>query len=211
MNSRKYIVKIFTSSALICGLSLSAQAQIGTGWTADNETYTAQTSAGTSITSIKGGYEFKIPTVQGLCRAEMCGSDLPTDKNNQWQGTGTLVSFPSGSNKICCHQVFGDTDPTVPDLIIDEATGGSTGVELMSLEQSDMFLASIKVGVSFQLNTIYVPGKTIYMYVNGSQVGTKTPNPGTHYNKFGQYVSKSGAGPSTFEWVDIKSWTGGNP
>ncbi|MGA3007269.1 MAG: chitobiase/beta-hexosaminidase C-terminal domain-containing protein [Opitutaceae bacterium] len=191
-------------------MSLSSRAQIGSGWTPDNETYTPQTSSGTSITAISGGYEFKIPTETGLCRAEMRGNNLPTNTTNQWQGLGTLVSFPSGSNKICMHQVFGDTDPTVPDLILDEATGGPTGVEIMSLEQSDAVEASIQVGVQFQLNTIYDPvGNLITIYVNGSQTGTKVPNPGTHYNKFGQYVSESGAGPSTFDWVNVQSWSGG--
>jgi len=148
--------------------------------------------------------------VTGLCRAEMRGNNLPTNTTNQWQGLGTLVSFPAGSNHISLHQVFGDTDPTVPDLILDEAVGGPTGVEIMSLEQGDAFEAAIQVGVQFQMNTIYDPiGNLISIYVNGSLTGTKVPNPGTHYNKYGQYVSKSGFGPSTFDWVGVKSWSGG--
>jgi len=196
--------------AIVCSLCLSAHAQLGTGWTPDNETYIAQTSAGATITAIPGGYEFRIPTVAGLCRAEMRGNNLPTNTTNQWQGLGTLVSFPSGSNHISMHQVFGDTDPTVPDLILDEAVGGPTGVEIMSLEQSDAFEASIQVGVQFKMNTIYDPiGNLISIYVNGSLTGTKVPNPGPHYNKYGQYVSKSGFGPATFDWVNVQSWSGG--
>jgi hypothetical protein len=210
MKTSKYLIHTSAALVLICGLSVSARAQLGSGWTADGETYIAQTSSGTSITSISGGYQFKIPKEKGLCRAEMRGNNLPTNTTNQWQGSGTLVSFPSGSDKICMHQVFGDTDPTVPDLILDEAVGGSTGVEIMSLEQNDTVEAQIKVGVQFQLNTVYDPvGKLITIYVNGSKTGTKTANPGVHYNKFGQYVSESGAGPATFDWVNIKSWKGG--
>ncbi len=199
----------FAAFALICGLSLSAHAQLGSGWTTDNETYISQNSAGTTTTAISGGYEFTIPTESGLCRAEMRGNNLPSTTTNQWQGLGTLKSFPSGSDKICMHQVFGP-EPSTPDLILDEAVGGSTGVEIMSLEQSDTVEASISVGVQFQLNTIYDPvGNLISIYVNGSLTGTKVPNSGTHYNKYGQYVSSSGAGPSVFDWVSIQSWSGG--
>ncbi len=208
MKVEKRILKLLAACALICSLSVAARAQIGSGWTSDGETYISQTSSGTSITAISGGYQFKIPKESGLCRAEMRGNNLPTNTTNQWQGLGTLVSFPSGSDKICMHQVFGP-EPSTPDLILDEATY-SGGIEIMSLEQSDAFEAQIKVGVQFQLNTIYDPvGKLITIYVNGSQTGTKKPNSGTHYNKYGQYVSSSGAGPSTFNWVSVKSWKGG--
>ncbi|HXB01483.1 MAG TPA: chitobiase/beta-hexosaminidase C-terminal domain-containing protein [Opitutaceae bacterium] len=201
--------KTIAAFALICSLSFSAHAQLGSGWTPDNETYIAQNSAGTTTTAISGGYEFTIPVESGLCRAEMRGNNLPTNTTNQWQGLGTLKNFPSGANKICMHQVFGP-EPSTPDLILDEATGGSTGVEIMSLEQSDAVEASISVGVQFQLNTIYDPvGNLISIYVNGTLTGTKVPNSGTHYNKYGQYVSSSGAGPSTFDWVNIQSWSGG--
>jgi hypothetical protein len=208
MKAEKRIIKTLAAFAFICGLSISAHAQLGSGWTPDNETYIAQNSSGTSTTAIPGGFEFKIPVVTGLCRAEMRGNDLPTNTTNQWQGLGTLVSFPSGSNNITCHQVFGPA-PSTPDLILDEAHY-SGGIEIMSLEQGDAFEAQIQVGVQFQLNTIYDPvGNLITIYVNGSQTGTKTPNSGIHYNKYGQYVSKSGFGPSTFDWVNIQSWAGG--
>ncbi len=208
MKAKKRIVKTLAAFALICGLSLSAHAQIGSGWTSDGEVYIAQNSSGTTTTAISGGYEFTIPTESGLCRAEMRGNNLPTNTTNQWQGLGTLKSFPSGADKICMHQVFGPA-PSTPDLILDEATY-SGGIEIMSLEQSDAFEAQISVGVQFQLNTIYDPvGNLITIYVNGSQTGTKTPNSGIHYNKYGQYVSSSGAGPSTFDWVNVQSWAGG--
>jgi len=207
MKSEKRIVKTLAAFALICGFSVSVQAQLGSGWTPDGETYIPQTSSGCTITSISGGFEFSVPSGQG--RAEQRGNNLPTTTTNQWQGFATLKSFPSGSNKICVHQVFGPA-PSTPDLILDEATGGSTGIEIMSLEQGDAFEAAIQVGVQFQLNTIYDPvGNLITIYVNGSQTGTKTPNSGVHYNKYGQYVSSSGTGPATMDWVNIQSWAGG--
>ena len=207
MKTENCIVKLLAAFALICGLSLSARAQIGSGWTPDNETYTPQTSSGCTITSISGGFEFHVPSGQG--RAEQRGNNLPSNTTNQWQGFGTLTSFPSGSNKITVHQVFGPA-PSTPDLILDEATGGPTGIEIMSLEQGDAFEAAIQVGVQFQLNTIYDPvGNLITIYVNGSQTGTKTPNSGVHYNKYGQYVSLSGTGPATMDWVNVQSWAGG--
>jgi hypothetical protein len=203
MKNKNRIVKALAAFALICGLSVSAQAQIGSGWTPDNETYIVQTSAGCTVS----GDTFSVPSGHG--RAEMRGNNLSTTASNQWQGSGTLVSFPSGSNKICMHQVFGPA-PSTPDLILDEATGGPTGVEIVSLEQSDAVEASIQVGVTFQMNTIYVPGKSITIYVNGSQTGTKVPNSGIHYNKYGQYVSLSGTGPATMRWDNVQSWTNGS-
>jgi len=206
MKVQKRLVKLLAAFALICGLSISAHAQLGSGWTPDNETYIAQTSSGCTITAISGGFEFSVPS--GLGRAEQRGNNLPTTTTNQWQGFATLKSFPSGSDKICVHQVFGPA-PSTPDLILDEATY-SGGIEIMSLEQSDAFEAQIQVGVQFQLNTIYDPvGNLITIYVNGSQTGTKVPNSGVHYNKFGQYVSSSGTGPATMDWVNIQSWAGG--
>ncbi|HXC03078.1 MAG TPA: chitobiase/beta-hexosaminidase C-terminal domain-containing protein, partial [Opitutaceae bacterium] len=206
MKSENRIVKTLAAFALICGLSVSTQAQMGSGWTPDGETYIPQTSSGCTITSISGGFEFSVPSGQG--RAEQRGNNLPTTTTNQWQGFATLKSFPSGSDKICVHQVFGPA-PSTPDLILDEATY-SGGIELMSLEQGDAFEAQIQVGVQFQLNTIYDPvGNLITIYVNGSQTGTKTPNSGVHYNKYGQYVSSSGTGPATMDWVNIQSWAGG--
>jgi hypothetical protein len=209
MNVKKHIVRMFAAAAVSCGFSVLAHAQLGSGWTADGETYIEQTSSGCTITPINGGFEFSVPSGQG--RAEQRGNNLPTTTTNQWQGFATLKSFPSGSNNICVHQVFGPA-PSTPDLILDEATGGPTGIEIMSLEQGKAFEAGIMLNVQFQLNTIYDPGHSlIYIYVNGSQTGTKTPNSGVHYNKFGQYVSLSGSGPATMDWVNVQSWAGGVP
>jgi len=207
MKAEISIVKTLAAFALICGLSVSAQAQLGSGWTPDNETYIAQNSAGTSTTAIPGGFEFTTPSGQG--RAEMRGNNLPTNITNQWQGFATLKSLPAGSTNISMHQVFGPA-PSTPDLILDEATGGPSGIEIMSLEQGKAFEAAIQIGVQFQMNTIYDPvGNLISIYVNGSLTGTKVPNSGIHYNKFGQYVSLSGTGPSTMDWVNISSFAGG--
>jgi hypothetical protein len=206
MKLEKRIIKTLAAFALICGLSVSAHAQLGCGWTPDGETYTPQTSSGCTITPIPGGFEFSTPS--GAGRAEQRGNNLPTNTTNQWEGFGTLKSFPSGSNNITMHQVFGPA-PSTPDLILDEAHF-SGGIEIMSLEQGDAFEAAIQVGVQFRMNTIYDPvGNLITIYVNGSQTGTKTPNSGVHYNKYGQYVSLSGTGPSTMDWVNIQSWAGG--
>ncbi|HEV8072848.1 MAG TPA: hypothetical protein VGP21_01855, partial [Opitutaceae bacterium] len=65
MKLEKRIVKTLAAFALICGLSVSAHAQIGSGWTPDNETYIAQNSSGTTTTAISGGFEFTIPTETG--------------------------------------------------------------------------------------------------------------------------------------------------
>jgi hypothetical protein len=203
-------IKACATFGFMVGLFLTAQAQLGTGWTPDNETYTPQTSTGCTITAIPGGYEFSVPSGgSSEGRAEMRGNNLPTTTTNEWQGLGTLKSYPSGSNEICMHQVFGP-DPSTPDLILDETTH-SGKIEIESYNNNSSAIeAQIQVGVPFQLNTVYDPvGKLITIYVNGAQTGTKVPNSGVHYNKFGQYVSTSGTGPATFDWVNIESWSGG--
>ncbi len=206
MKAEKSIIKTLAAFALICGLSVSAQAQLGSGWTPDNETYIAQNSAGTSTTAIAGGYSFSIPSGHG--RAELRGNNLPTNTTNQWQGLCTLVSYPAAANEICCHQVFGPP-PSTPDLILDIKHYGG-GLELDNFLQGEAFLTSVQVGIQFQMNTIYDPvGNLIWIYVNGSLVGSETPNAGIHYNKFGAYAQESGSGPATYDWVNVQSWAGG--
>ncbi|MGA3007688.1 MAG: chitobiase/beta-hexosaminidase C-terminal domain-containing protein [Opitutaceae bacterium] len=213
-NERRYL-KLFAAFTLLCGLSWSARAQLGTGWTPDNEIYIPQTSTGCAITAIAGGYSFSLPSGHG--RAEQRGNNLPDTTTNQWQGLCTINSLPSSSNKIACHQVFGPP-PSTPDLILDimwkpsyVKEGPVGGLMLNNFLQGEAYLASLQVGVQFQLNTIYIPGSEIYIYVNGSLVGSETPNAGVHYNKFGAYAQESGSGPATYQWVDVQSWSGGNP
>ncbi|MGA3007599.1 MAG: hypothetical protein ABSE59_06880, partial [Opitutaceae bacterium] len=160
-------------------MSLTARAQLGAGWTPDNEVYIPQTSAGTSITAITGGYSFSIPSGHG--RAEQRGNNLPTTTTNQWQGLCTIVSYTAAADEICCHQVFGPP-PSTPDLILDIKHYGG-GLEMDNFLNGEEFLTTVQIGVQFQLNTIYDPvGNMIYIYVNGSEVGTEVPNAGVHYN-----------------------------
>jgi hypothetical protein len=206
MKVEKRIIKALAACAIICGFSLSAQAQLGSGWTPDNETYIAQNSAGTTTTAITGGYSFSIPSGHG--RAELRGNNLPTNTTNQWQGLCTVVSYSAAADEICCHQVFGPP-PSTPDLILDIKHYGG-GLELDNFLQGEAFLTSVEVGVQFQMNTIYDPvGNLIWIYVNGSLVGSETPNAGIHYNKFGAYAQESGGGPATYNWVNVQSWAGG--
>jgi hypothetical protein len=206
MKVKKGIVKTLAAFALICGLSLSARAQLGNGWTPDNETYFIQTSAGCNVTTISGGYQFSIPSGHG--RAEQCGNNLPTNTTNQWQGFCTIVSYPAAADEICCHQVFGPP-PSTPDLILDIKHYGG-GLELNNFLQGEEFLTTVQVGVQFQMNTIYDPvGNLISIYVNSSEVGTEVPNAGIHYNKYGAYAQESGGGPATYNWVGVQSWANG--
>ena len=210
MKAEKCIAKPLAAFALICGFFAPAHAQIGCGWVPGGETYVPQTSAGCTITPIPGGLEFHVPSGHG--RAEERGSGIDETDTWQWIGDCTVVSFPSGSNNVACHQVFGPP-PSTPDIILDIAQNPSGGLELISLEQSRAFLAPVQVGVKFNLATIYDANggnPIVYFYFNSSRVGSQPAHSGAHYDKYGAYVSLSGNGPATFDWVNVSTWAHGS-
>ena len=172
------------------GLALSAQAQVGTGWSSTSVNYKTQISSGCSIS----GSTFIIDGGSG--RAER-RYDTLTSGSRQFQGTFKVNSL--GGDRVSVFQTFSETYGPKQMGAVEKSTnrlyevhGGAT-------------LASYSVGSSMRINTTATSGGTVEVYVNGSKKGTTTGanNP---YNKIGSYATASGAGPCSTTWSSIAFW-----
>jgi hypothetical protein len=206
MKSKTRIFNAIAATALGCSLSLTAHAQIGSGWTSAPETYYIQTSAGcTANPNSSGGGTFSVPS--GYGRAEFRYGNLPTNTTNQFQGD--LVINSLGGNRVNVKQTFGP-DPSTPwqILAIDKNLGGFYDVEDGNPQPK---LYSYTIGTSARINTIFNPmAQTVDVYVNGTHIIQDTGHSGPNYNKIGAYVSGSGTGPCTTTWTNIQFWSGGS-
>ena len=210
MKAEKRILKTLAAFALLCGLSLSAHAQVGSGWSPGGETILSQqTSSGCTITPISGGYEFH-SAATGRAENRWSGADLTTEW--QWTGTCKIVSWPSGSSNTCIYQLWGSPSG---DLIIDMTAGGSSNTNLMSLHDGDKVVGNVPVGTPFNYAAVYdTSTATELIFINGSHTGTTKlidSISGGHYDKNGSYVSNSGVGNDTVDWTNTSNWKGGNP
>src|SRR5580700_6161945 len=124
MHITKRIVQTLAAASLACGLSLSAHAQIGTGWTPFTESFSIQTSNGATAKAIAGGYEFKTPDKgKGkVSRAEQRFATMPAKSIVQWQGDLVIKSLAGDRIAVKqCHQI------TISSfLIIDVTKAGGT-------------------------------------------------------------------------------------
>jgi rhamnogalacturonyl hydrolase YesR len=208
--------------ALFFGLSLSAQAQIGTGWTPTTETYTIQMSAGCTAVPLPSGsgvggvfnIPFSTPSTDNF-RAEFRFQNLSTTTTEQFQGDVTLDSF--GGDRVTVKQTFGA--PPTPSstswslIAVSRVTfGGFYDVH----GGPQKFLAPFMVGQTARINTIFNPNggasgaATVDVYINGTWVEQQTGGGSPSYNKVGAYASSTGAGPATVTWQNILFWTGGS-
>ncbi len=205
------MTKAFTAFALACGLSLSARAQIGTGWAPTTETYIVQKSSGcTAVASPSGiGGVFSVPT--GFGRAEFRFQNLSESVLEQFQGDVTVNSI-SATGRITMKQTFGP-DPSTPwSLIACRPITG--GLQIYEVETGSTLLNHYIVGSTIRINTIYNPtggagNVTVDVYINGAHVEQVGSGTGPDYNKIGAYVSSSGSGPATYTWQNVLFWTGG--
>ncbi|MGA3008487.1 MAG: chitobiase/beta-hexosaminidase C-terminal domain-containing protein [Opitutaceae bacterium] len=199
------------ASALFLGLSLTARAQIGTGWTSTTETYSIQTSAGCTAVPLPSGIGGVFSVPSGAGRAEFRFTNLSATVTEQFQGNVTVNSL--GGNEITMKQTFGP-DPSTPWSLIAIKTSSGTD-EIYELEGGAVLLKPYSVGNTLRINTIYNPTGgaghvTVDVYINGTHVEQKATGTGPNYNKVGAYVSASGTGPATFTWQNVMFWTGGS-
>ncbi len=204
MKTEKYTVKAFAAFALICGLSLSAQAQIGSGWTPTTETYVAKT-AGRRAPSFRflsrsapipfpNGAIFRIPLGHGL--AEYKYANLPSSSTEQLQGDVTVDAL--GGNDIGLVQ-------TGPCVIAVRKFPGELYDAL-----SGKVLAPYAVGTTVRVNTIYSPAVgTVDVYINSVHVEQKIIAAVPVYNVVGIWATLTGIGPAEATWRDILFWKGG--
>jgi hypothetical protein len=221
MNMDKQIIKSLAACALVCGLSLTARAQLGSGWTSTTESYVIQTSSGaTAVPNSSGGGTFTVPS--GIKRAEFRYGNLSQSTTEQFQG---LVVYNSmAGNRVNCKQTFGP-DPSTPwqmlafdkTLVVGSNPPGAFYDVESAASGKQPGLYPYTIGATAQINTIYNPAAdTVDIYINGTHVrqdtetnGASAPNPGPHYNKIGAYVTGSGTGPAQVTWTNVAFWTGG--
>jgi len=193
--------------ALVCGLSLSAHAQIGSGWTPFTETFTIQTSNGATATPIPGGYEFTTPNkgVGVVSRAEQRFATMPANSVVQWQGDCVVKSLTG--DRIAVKQNHQITISSF--LIIDITKAGGTHFFIVGTNDD---LGSYTIGTPIRMTTI-MNNKTgvVDIYFNGAHVGSKSGGlgGGGMYDKCGSYVSRSGTGGMDVTWTNLKFWIGG--
>ncbi|SRR5581483_1742342 len=191
----KRILQTITALALAGGLSLTARAQIGSGWSSVSETFKVQTSGSGSVS----GNVFKLTSTSSGVK------DRAEREYNQWstgqhQFQGTVVVNSLGGDRICLKQTFQVN--TGPWNMIAVAKAGhlyevSTGATL----------ASYTVGSSAQINTILnTSAKTVAVYINGSLKETLTGGVMPCYDKCGTYRTDSGTAPITATWTNVKFW-----
>jgi hypothetical protein len=193
------ITQILAAGALACGLSLTAYAQIGSGWTSTNETFKVQTSGSGTV----NGNIFSIPTTTSGTkdRAEREYNTWSTG-THQFQGDCTVKSF--GGNGICVKQTFQANDG--PWNMV--AVQNSGNIYEVSNGQS---LGSFTVGTSFRINTILdADAGTVQVYVNGTLAETLTGGQVPIYDKCGTYRIDSGTAPITAAWSNVVFWIGGS-
>jgi|SRR5580700_4805862 hypothetical protein len=203
----KRIVQTLAAVAFACGLSLSAHAQIGTGWTSFTESFSVQTSNGATAKAISGGYEFTTPNKgKGkVSRAEQRFATMPANSIVQWQGDLVVKSLTGDRIAVKqCHQVT-----IAAFLIIDITKAGGTHFFILGTSDD---LGSYTIGTKIRMTTI-MNNKTgvVDVYFNGTHVGSKSGGKGGGgmYDKCGSYVSSSGTGGMDDTWTDLKFWKGG--
>jgi hypothetical protein len=210
------VAKTFAAFALACGLSVSARAQIGSGWTPTTEAIQEiQTSSGCTATSLPAGSGvggvFSVPSGSG--RSEYRFQDLSSTVLEQFQGDVTVNSV-STTGRITMKQTFGPEPSTPWSLIAIRPISGGTSWQIYDVENGTTLLNHYVLGSTIRINTIYNPlggagNVTDDIYINGSHAEQLANGTGPNYNKIGCYVSSSGSGPATFTWENVLFWTGG--
>lgn len=208
MKSQKLILKAAAALAIVFGLSLTVQAQIGSGWTSYSPSYTTQLEGcGTNSGLV---FQLTCSTTHAQNSAYQRAERRYADVNSgysQFQGSVTVNSL-SGDD-ICLKQTFQDGGATGPFnmIAVSKASNDLYEVEGNTGVPGTPKLASYTVGSSIRINTITnTSGKSVQVYINGSLVETKTNALVPLYDKFGTYRTVSGYGPIKATWSSVQFW-----
>jgi hypothetical protein len=200
----KRFVQTCAASALLCGLALTAEAQIGSGWTSYSPSIRTQT-VGTGTYSISGGVEtFRITSTSSSTeqRAERRVENEWSSGTNQFEGMMRVVSL--GGTGISLKQTFQPQSGAF--LMIAVRSNG----ELYEVG-GGVTLASGVIGSTLRINTVTdVSASRTYVYVNGVLRQTRNGGNPPFHDKYGTYRLGSGRGPVTAEWSGIKFWRNGS-
>lgn len=194
----KPYAKLIAACAVAGGLSLTASAQIGSGWSSVSESYKVQLSgSGWNTGNQFGLTKTTDPTDTIKDRAER-EYNTWTSGSHQFQGSCTVNSF--GGNGICIKQTFQKVNGPWEMVAINNA-GSVYEVH------NNATLGSFKVGTSFRINTILdISAGTVQVYFNGSLKTTISGGVQPMYDKCGTYRLKSGSAPVTATWTSIQFW-----
>jgi hypothetical protein len=183
------VKRLLAALAFVGALTVTAHAQIGTGWTSTSVSYTVQVSSG----CYNSGNYFKLDSGSGRSEHRY---DTITSGSRQFQGTFVMDTL--GGDRVACFQTFSEANgpwqmgAVAKSGILYEVEGGNT-------------LASYSVGSSMRINTITTSGGSVQVYVNGSQKESKSGGT-SPYNKVGAYATASGGGPAEVHWSSISFW-----
>ncbi len=191
----KKTVSILAAMAVAAGLSLTAQAQIGSGWSSVSESFKIQTSGSGSVS----GNVFKLTSTSSGTK-DRAEREYSTWSTGQHQFQGDVVVNSLGGDRICLKQTF-QKDNGPWNMIAVAKAGNLYEVS------NGKTLASYKVGTSVRINTILnTSAKTVAVYINGSLKETLTGGKVPIYDKCGTYRTDSGKAPITATWTGVQFW-----
>jgi hypothetical protein len=187
----------FVAAALgIAGLSMSANAQIGTGWTATTETFSVQTTGSGTVS----GNTFSLSYTSTGTTKDRAERRYQSWSSGQHQFQGDVKVTSLGGNLICLKQTFQETVGPWNMLAINKSGylyEHATGTNL----------AAYSVGSTARINTIFdCSAGTVQVYINGSLKETRTGGQNPIYNKCGTYRTDSGTAPITATWSNVLFW-----
>ena len=187
-------IQVVVAIALVCLFTLTANAQIGSGWTSYSPSVTLQVRG----CGAASGMTFRLTcaATSGDNRAELRYGDI-TSAQNQFQGTVVVNSLTG--DRISLKQVHPLTGGWVMVAV------KKPGV-LYSVHDGST-LSSYTIGTPVRINTITnTKTRTCQMYINGSLRGTLTNGMPPLYDKLGVYRTSTGHGPVSATWSNIAFW-----
>jgi hypothetical protein len=118
---------------------------------------------------------------------------------HKFEGTFTITS--EGGSRISLKQTFQDN--VGPYFLMAVENGG----RLYSVEGGATIAGgAAPVGTAVTVDTVHTVGGQLQVYVNGSLDYTTSSPSGSFYDKIGAYRTKSGTGPITVQWSNLKFW-----
>lgn len=185
------MLRFLSAAAFAAGVAVSAQAQIGSGWTSTSLSYRTHISSGCSIS----GNTYTIDGGSG--RAERRYPSFSSGER-QFQGNVRVVSL--GGDRVSLKQTYSES-AGVKNMIavakpgrLYEVNGGDT-------------IASYSIGSTVRVNTIASANNgTVNVYINGSRTHSRSGLADPVYDKVGCYATASGRGPATVSWTSIAFW-----
>ena len=191
-----HIAKLLAACVLAGGLSLTARAQIGSGWTSITEGFKVQTSG---CGTVNGN------TVSITCSSSGATKDRAEREYSTWtsglhQFQGDCTINRLGGNGISIKQTF-QKDNGAWEMTAVKHTGTAYEVH------NGTTLGTFTIGKSFRINTILdATHGTVQVYFNGSLKTTITGGKVPIYDKIGTYRLASGTGPITATWNNVLFW-----